>query len=108
VDPLADNSLTLLTDVVTKKQHCSFGHEAIEVLLATAPRSSASDVWSLGTVMWEVFSDGAVPFAGMDYLAVTSFVCPLIRGFCGDDRCRSLAEIDWSCLRGTPRPTSTS
>jgi hypothetical protein len=34
-------------------------------------------VWSLGTVMWEVFSDGAVPFAGMDYLAVASSVCTI-------------------------------
>jgi hypothetical protein len=63
-----------LTDVVKKKQHCSFAHEAYEVLLVSELQSFASDVWSLGTVMWEVFSDGAVPLAGMDYLAVTSFV----------------------------------
>jgi serine/threonine protein kinase len=62
-------------DVVTKKIHCSFAHEAIEVLLAIEPRSIASDVWSLGTVMWEVFSDGAVPFDGLDLFAVTSSVC---------------------------------
>jgi serine/threonine protein kinase len=37
--------------------------EANEVLFSGASRTTMSDVWSFGTVMWEVFMNGKTPFA---------------------------------------------
>jgi serine/threonine protein kinase len=72
-----------LTDCaeIGRKHWKSLPHEAYEVVFLTELRSVASDVWSLGTVMWEIFADGAVAFEGLDDTTVQSmvscfFCCP--------------------------------
>ena len=59
---------------VGRKHWKSLPHEAYEVVFLTELRSVASDVWSLGTVMWEIFADGAVAFEGLDDTTVRSMV----------------------------------
>jgi len=39
--------------------------EAYEVIFHSARHSVRSDVWSFGTVMWEIFTNGRVPFGNM-------------------------------------------
>nr|XP_039263307.1 mucin-17-like [Styela clava] len=39
--------------------------QALEVNEQTSGRTAVSDVWSYGTVMWEIVSDGAVPYDGV-------------------------------------------
>ena len=38
--------------------------EAREVVVDQRPHGCAADVWSLGTLMWEMFSDAATPYTG--------------------------------------------
>lgn len=49
-------------------------HSSPEVILE-AKYSTASDVWSFGVVMWEVFTFGEAPYDGMDAGYIQEAVC---------------------------------
>ncbi len=49
-------------------------HSPPEVILQSK-YSTASDVWSFGVVMWEVFSFGETPYDGMDASHIRDTVC---------------------------------
>jgi serine/threonine protein kinase len=74
----AGRLLTLADVFVQQRDDWFIAHEAAEVLFDNEIRSPGSDVWSLGTTMWEIMSSGQTPFADESVQGMLDKVCLVV------------------------------